>query len=77
MGKFYRLMFDQRQQGDYEDIAEFEPAELTAWLAEARVFVAQIKAWIEEHKGMDIVDYDEKTNLVESVIRTGPSGIVV
>lgn len=54
MGRFYRIMFDERQQGDYEELAEFEPAVVTSWLAEARAFVDQIKAWISENKGIDL-----------------------
>lgn len=54
MGRFYRIMFDERQQGDYEEIAEYEPGEIIAWLAEARVFVEQIKCWIVENKGIDL-----------------------
>jgi uncharacterized protein len=54
MGKFYRTLFDERQQGDYTTVRDFEPVEVKAWLGEARSFVDQIKAWISEHKGLDL-----------------------
>lgn len=54
MGKYYRTMFDERQQGDYEDLADFDPADVKAWLAEAEAFVDQIRTWINENKGIDL-----------------------
>jgi len=42
MSRFYHRLFDQRLRGDYDDFVAFEPADVAAWLAEAREFVETI-----------------------------------
>jgi uncharacterized protein (UPF0332 family) len=53
MGKFYHVIFEQRQTGDYEDLPAFERDDIVNWLAEARSFVAWIKTWLNENEGLD------------------------
>lgn len=47
-GRFYRTMFDRRQEGDYKDMVTFERAEVEGWLGEARTFVASVSAWLTD-----------------------------
>jgi uncharacterized protein (UPF0332 family) len=47
-GRFYRRLYDSRQKGDYGDFVQFEAAEVTPWLQEARQFVRTVTALAEE-----------------------------
>lgn len=47
MGRFYRLLFDSRQKGDYEDMVSFEHDRVVAWLSSAKDFVSHIAQTIE------------------------------
>jgi uncharacterized protein len=40
MSTFYHRLFDRRLRGDYTISAPYDPADVEAWLAEARSFVA-------------------------------------
>lgn len=42
LGKFYSLMFDNRQEGDYGDLVEFQAEDIEQWLESANEFVAKI-----------------------------------
>jgi len=42
LGRFYNDLFENRQQSDYDDYAEFDAARVRPWLAQATVFVAQL-----------------------------------
>jgi len=52
-GRFYRRLYDSRQKGDYGDFVQFEDAEVTAWLQEARQFVGAVTTLVEKiiHEG--------------------------
>lgn len=39
MARFYRRMFDERQRGDYGDVAAFGRGDIGEWLQEAHTFV--------------------------------------
>jgi len=47
LGRFYNDLFENRQQSDYDDFAEFDAARVWPWLAQAAVFVARLEALIE------------------------------
>lgn len=49
MGRFYHLIFEQRQRGDYQDLDSFEDADLALWLAQANSLIAAITAYVESH----------------------------
>jgi uncharacterized protein (UPF0332 family) len=42
MGKFFHIMFERRQEGDYRDTVTFSSAEVAVWLQETREFVARL-----------------------------------
>jgi len=42
LGRFYNDIFENRQQSDYDDYAEFDAARVRPWLAQAAVFVARL-----------------------------------
>lgn len=42
MSAFYHQLFDRRLRGDYTITTAYDPADVEAWLAEARRFVATI-----------------------------------
>ena len=46
-GRFYRRLYDSRQKGDYGDFVQFEDADVTSWLQEAREFVATVTTLTE------------------------------
>lgn len=41
-GKFYDMLFDNRQKGDYADLVRFELAEVGPWLNQAEQFVGVV-----------------------------------
>lgn len=45
-GRFYSLLFEFRQKGDYIDFVEFERVKVRAWLKQAAKFVKVIEAVI-------------------------------
>ncbi len=60
MSRFYRDIFNCRQQGDYDDFIDFEKDEVQAWQEQADAFVARIGDEIEtllanEKRGEDSV----------------------
>lgn len=46
-GRFYRRLYDSRQKGDYGDFVQFEDADVTSWLQEARRFVVTVTSLAE------------------------------
>ena len=46
-GKFYSLIFDFRQKGDYEDFIVFEEAHVGEWLLKAEDFISEIEKVIK------------------------------
>ena len=54
IGKFYRELFERRQEGDYRDTAKFERDEVEAWLGEARSFVELAADWLRGNKGVTL-----------------------
>ena len=42
LGRFYNDLFENRQQSDYDDFAEFDAARVRPWLAQAAVFVDRL-----------------------------------
>ena len=46
-GQFYRRLYDSRQKGDYGDFVQFEDADVTSWLQEARRFVGRVTSLAE------------------------------
>lgn len=47
-GRFYQLMFERRQAGDYRDLVWFEAAEVRPWIDQAREFVKRVTDLIEK-----------------------------
>lgn len=47
-GRFYRRMFDRRQEGDYDDLVSFAPDGVVQWLREADGFVAELSSLLAE-----------------------------
>jgi uncharacterized protein (UPF0332 family) len=47
-GKFYDLVFENRQRGDYQELVEFEAEELEEIISQAEKFVAVMKALLEQ-----------------------------
>ena len=45
-GRFYSLLFEFRQKGDYIDFVEFERPKVRAWLKQAAKFIKVIEAVI-------------------------------
>lgn len=48
LAHFYNDLFSVRQQGDYNDFAQFQEADVRPWIAEARRFVAHVEALLAE-----------------------------
>ena len=46
LGRFFDLLFDSRQAGDYADFVEFKAEEVTDWLDRTREFVDQVEQLI-------------------------------
>jgi uncharacterized protein (UPF0332 family) len=46
LGKFLHLMFDRRQEGDYKDMATFDPADVEVWFGETQHFVRRVSDWL-------------------------------
>ena len=42
-GKFYSEMFDNRQEGDYQDFVEFKKEDVAEWLKKAKEFIGIIE----------------------------------
>ncbi len=47
MSRFYRDLFNHRQEGDYGDFTEFAQDEVSAWLDEAQTFSERVSQEIE------------------------------
>ena len=47
MARFFNGLLDERQHGDYADLAEFDETEVRPWVADARRFVAFIAGMLE------------------------------
>jgi uncharacterized protein (UPF0332 family) len=43
-GKFFDLLFNSRQKGDYADFVRFDPDDVRPWVEKAREFVASMEA---------------------------------
>jgi len=50
MGKLYRSLFELRQEGDYKDVASFDPEEVGDLLNQAVAFVDRISAALKFDK---------------------------
>ncbi len=48
VGRFYRKLFDSRQQGDYDDFVRFQEAEVRPWLEQATEVVVLLASPAEE-----------------------------
>lgn len=48
VGRFYRKLFNSRQQGDYSDLVQFQETEVRAWLAQAAHLVELLARQVEE-----------------------------
>ena len=46
LGRFFDLLFDSRQAGDYADFVQFKAEEVTDWLDRTRAFVGQVEQLI-------------------------------
>ena len=46
-GRFYDIIFDSRQRGDYQPLVEFEPEQVKQFIEKSRGFVEQIKRLLE------------------------------
>ncbi len=53
MGEFYNALYDGRQEADYRDLAEFEPAEVQGWMDRATAFVAEMAKLVEQQLSKD------------------------
>ena len=42
LGRFYDLLFDNRQRGDYDDFVAFKTEQVAPWLQRAQEFVDHI-----------------------------------
>lgn len=49
MSKFYHLLFDNRQKGDYADVFSFDHDDLVSWLNETKTFVNTLAAWLKNN----------------------------
>ena len=59
LGRFYRDMFERRQESDYADLVSYDPKEVSGWLAQARTFVEEISRQVE-HKLKEEDQYDKQ-----------------
>ena len=48
LGQFYRMMFENRQKGDYRDFVVSEQSEVEQWFEQTRDFVKQLSAKAEQ-----------------------------
>lgn len=48
LGRFYRDMFERRQESDYADLVSYKPAEVSEWLEQSRGFVKQVSQEAEK-----------------------------
>lgn len=48
LGRFYRDVFDRRQESDYADLVSYNPREVADWLGQARTFVGEISKQVEQ-----------------------------
>jgi len=48
LGRFYRDMFERRQESDYVDLISYKREEVSGWLTQARTFVEEISKRVEE-----------------------------
>jgi uncharacterized protein (UPF0332 family) len=46
-GKFYSILFDLRQEGDYQVFVKFEEGEIAPLLEEIKTFQAALKSLIQ------------------------------
>ena len=47
-GQFYAILFNKRQEGDYEDLQKFERPDIEHYLPKASSFVTEIKNHIPD-----------------------------
>jgi len=47
-GRFYREMFERRQESDYVDLVSYEPEEVAGWRSQAEGFVEEIARLVEK-----------------------------
>ncbi|MDM8515337.1 HEPN domain-containing protein [Desulfobacterales bacterium HSG16] len=47
-GRFYDIIFDSRQRGDYQPLVEFEPEQVERFIENSKGFVEQMRKLIEE-----------------------------
>ena len=47
LGRFYDLLFDNRQRGDYDDFVTFKTEQVAPWLQRAQEFVSHIDRLIQ------------------------------
>ena len=50
-GRFYRKLFNSRQQGDYDDLVEFREDEVTSWCKQAEELIGLLDDLIGEELG--------------------------
>ena len=43
LGKFYSKIFEERQEGDYEDFTKFNTGEVKNWINDAENFINEIE----------------------------------
>lgn len=53
-GKFYDLVFENRQRGDYQELVEFEPKEVEEIVSQAEKFVTVMKELLEQLQNSEI-----------------------
>lgn len=53
VGRFYRKLFNSRQQGDYGDLVQFQEPEVRAWLAQATHLVELLARQVEDLSKVD------------------------
>jgi hypothetical protein len=51
LGKFYDLIYDNRQKSDYADLVIFERGDVEPWIALARDMVSAVHKLIEARIG--------------------------
>ena len=47
-GKFFSIMYDFRQKGDYEDFAVFEKERVFDWLSKSEAFLSELERLIDK-----------------------------
>ena len=48
LGKYFDLLFDSRQEGDYADLVAFKADEVGGWMAQTQTFVSHIEALLSD-----------------------------